>query len=193
MICTAGATLLHPELAQMNFSSSVPNDPIEATGYKIGVVLAVPFGVAFGLIGIFALAGFYHLFCLISRGAGGYVGTYRAIVYAWSPVAIINSIGSLVQLAVPAAGVPFMFLSLGAIIWAFGLLVIAFREIHELTGGMAFAVASIPTLIIAIVLFVLMAMLGIALLAALGGGSPGEGRSGAPSELLWWSMGAIRP
>jgi hypothetical protein len=135
-------------------------------------LLTIPIGMVVMTIGIFIMAGFFHLFCMMFGGQGGFPGTFRAMVYAWSPCLVVQLITPFLNLAGRAGTMLGLLLMLGFMVWAFVLLVIAFREIHGISTGAAFGIAFIPVLIILAIYVLLFLALGMAFFQGIQSGNP---------------------
>jgi hypothetical protein len=148
-------------------------------GMIIGLLIAIPIALIFTLIGVFIIAGVFHLFCMMFGAQGGFNGTFRAVVYAWSPMIIIQLIGNIIQQFAPTAMVPVGILMIVGTIWAFVLLVVALREIHGLSTGGAFGAAFIPVMILIGLIVLLVISMGAAFMNAMQN-APGGGFRNAP-------------
>jgi hypothetical protein len=114
------------------------------------IVLAffIPF---FLIAGLFISAGFLHLFLLMVKGAkAGFEATFRVVAYAGS---------ANVLLLIPFCG------NIVSGIWIIVLLIVGFKEAHEISGGKATAAVLFP-LITCCVFFVLMLALFMGAIAA---------------------------
>jgi hypothetical protein len=129
-------------------------------------------GLVFLALGVLLIAGIYHLFAMMFGARGGYVGTFRAVVYAWSPMILVTLLNLVLIIAVPAAVQVGGILSLIVLIWSFVLLVIGVREIHGLSTGAAFGVAVIPTIIMIGLVLLLFFAIFAAVIGALMGQNP---------------------
>lgn len=148
-------------------------------GAAVGVIIVAMaiqgvMQIIFGIIGEFIGAAIYHVGVMIFGGRGGYPGTFRAMVYSKAPVYVFVVLGIILMAVNPMLIPVGVIVIIGAVIWAFVLIVIGFREIHGMTTGTAFGAAILPTA----VAFGLVFLVFLALGASLSNFNPGTGRNG---------------
>lgn len=121
------------------------------------VVLAF-FSPLFLIAGLFISSGFLHLFLLLVRGArAGYEATFRVVAYASS---------ANVLLLIPFCG------NIVSGIWIIVLLIIGFREAHEISGGKAAAAVLLPLIACCAFFALMFAMFMGAIAASFGSAVP---------------------
>jgi hypothetical protein len=111
-------------------------------------------GYAGVIIITFVLAGIFHIFAKLFGGSSGYVETYKAYVYGFTPSILFSWI--------PYIGI--LGLIYGVYIFIKGI-----SLLHGLPSGKAFLVWFIPVLILGIILLILIIILGVAILSFLSG------------------------
>jgi hypothetical protein len=142
--------------------------PAMLAGMACGSIVVVPIAIAF----TFAIAGVLHLFVMMFGGTGGYVATFRTVVYTSVPsmlvalpAGICSSMGGLVATMGSV-------LQLAVGLWALVLTVTAFMALHDLGMARAIGAALLPYVIcVGLIIFTFVAVLG----AAFGSGAFGSG------------------
>jgi hypothetical protein len=168
-----------------------PNMPSSAAsgaaagGMVVGLVIGAVIGWVFLLIGIFITAGIFHGTSAIFGGKGGYAGTFRALVYSYTPALLMSMLNMLVQRMMGPNQVVSLVIGLGGALWAFVLLCIALREIHGLQTSTAFVAAFLGAVLFVgacILIGLIIGGMFAAVLGPLGYPRGGYSGSGFPSN-----------
>jgi hypothetical protein len=112
------------------------------------VLLLVYFVIALAImLGFqFVAAGILHMFVMMFGGKGGYIGTFRASVYASVPSVVVGCVAMLLSLFIHEDLVIGLVQLIG-LIWFLVVLIIGVREIHWVSSGAASAAVLIPSAI----------------------------------------------
>ena len=116
------------------------------------LVCGVPLGLAMMVVGIYIMAGYLHLFAMMFGRQPQFSGTFRAMIYSWTPTTIAGIIGALMVKLTHQPAINGIFGLIGLVATAY-LLTVAYKEIHEMETGKA-ALAAILPLVVAVGIFV---------------------------------------
>ena len=159
-IVTGLVSLANPSVIQfLNNFEQARGGANFSTLMAIGLVVFVPVGAVFSVLGLMLGAGIYNLLANLLGGSGNFSRTVYLMGAYTAPFSIVIGILSIIPL-VNCLAIPLGF-------YSFWLNVTSIQVAHRLNGGRATIVVMIPALLVLLVLCVVGAIVGRALLDAL--------------------------
>ncbi len=124
---------------------------IFTTGFTISIPLMVIGALVTAFLYLVISTGIIHLLARLFKGTGGYGGMLSAFAFASFPQIILAPVNVLTGLIGTAGSILGGLVSFGISVWVLVLQVIAVRESHRLTTGMAILVYLIYFLIVVVI------------------------------------------
>jgi hypothetical protein len=158
-------------------STNAPNAGLVMAGGLVGGVVGFVVGLGIGVLIQFATAGIVHLLARMLGGSGPYGATYRALVYAGTPVSLMYIIGVAAFLLAPTFPIAGGLAILAGSIWTAVLAVIGVSRMHDISGCAAFGALVLGFIVLIVIWFLITFAIGSAVQSLMPGSSFGPSRS----------------